>query len=318
VICDFENPSLYLGKVTKDEPATKSSFLLVKNPAGTEILEVTTSSEFIKAEMDDFTSNDGRYEKRRVEVTAMPGLPLGRINETVTLKTNLKDKPTAVLRLSGSVIGDIEVTPEWMTFVVADRSTAKPANLTKKVFINNHVKGATLEILEVTDAAGYLDLSLKPLSRGMKYELTAVLKTEAIPDQGSISGNVVLTTNFPSQRELAIRYSAVRRSQKSRAKDKKTTASKTGKKDIGKAGKRHVGAKQLKEGASGGMFATPSENDPFADGVELFGEADDKSEKALKDPAGKKGNGLKSDKEKNGTTKEQEQKSEKKYEATKG
>lgn len=260
VVFDFEQPSLYLGKVSRDGSATKSAFLLVKNLEATEVLEVTPSSEFINARMLDYTDNKGHYDRMKMEITTLPGLPLGRINETVTVKTNLEEKPTAVLRLTGSVIGDVEVTPEWMTFVVTDTTSTRPSTLTKKIFINNHVEGASLEIVEVRDPDDHLELSLRPLTEGKKYELTAKLKTESIPEHGSVSGNVILITNFPSQKEVAIRYSAVHKSY-SQGSGKRSTSRKNWTHTRGTSKKDGIAA--LKEGEGEGIFA-PSKNDPFA------------------------------------------------------
>ncbi len=267
VVFDFEQPSLYLGKVSRDAGTTKSSFILVKDLAATKVLEVNPSSEFISARMLDYTDNNGHYDRMKLEVTTLPGLPLGRINETVTLKTNLPDKPTAMLRLTGSVIGDVEVSPEWMTFVVTDTASSRPSTLTKKIFISNHVEGANLEIVDIKDTEDHLDLELKPLSPGKKYELTATLKPDSIPGKGNISGNVVLTTNFPSQKEVAIRYSAVRKSYKEKG-DKKNRSGRKMPPPIG--GSLRDGQPALKSDTAEGLFAA-GENDPFAPGGELGG-----------------------------------------------
>lgn len=267
VVFDFEQPSLYLGKVSRDASTTKSSFILVKDLPATKVLEVNSSSEFINARMLDYTDNNGHYDRMKLEVTTLPGLPLGRINETVTLKTNLSDKPTAALRLTGSVIGDVEVSPEWMTFVVTDTASSRPSTLTKKIFISSHVVGAELKIVDIKDTEDHLELTLKPLSPGKKYELTATLKPESIPEKGNISGNVVLTTNFPSQKEVAIRYSAVRKSYNNKG-GKKNTSGKKMTPPIG-SGLRD-GKPVLKGGTGEGLF-TSSENDPFAPGGELGG-----------------------------------------------
>lgn len=257
MVFDFEQPSLYLGKVGRDEGTTKSAFMLVKDPANTKIDEITTSSEFITARLLDYTDRKGQYDRLKIEVKTMPGLPLGRISETVTVKTNLEDKPTAVLRLTGSVIGDVEVTPEWMTFVITDVSLSRPATLVKKIFITSHIEDASLEIKDIRDDQGHLDLSIRPLNEGKKYELTARLKTDTIPERGNVSGNVVLTTNFPSQKEVAIRYSAVRKSY-------------SGKPDATKQNQKAGSVKNLRDtpatlkpGEGQGLFA-PGKNDPFA------------------------------------------------------
>ena|GEM_PF-2594966 len=262
MIFDFEQPSLYLGKVGRDDGATKNAFMLVKDLAGTEIKEVTTSSEFITARMLDYSDTSGKYGRLKMEVKTLPGLPLGRISETVTVKTNLADKPTAVLRLTGSVIGDVEVTPEWMTFVITDVSLSRPATLVKKIFITSHIEDASLEITDIRDDQGHLDLSLEPLAEGKKYQLTARLKPEGIPDRGNVSGNVVLTTNFPSQKEVAIRYSAVRKSYHGK---KGTTA---GKQKTGSTAGLGNPPAALKQGDGQGLFA-PTKNDPFAPGGAL-------------------------------------------------
>jgi len=261
VVFDFERPSLYLGKVSRDGSTIKSAFMLVKNLEETEVLGVTSSSEFISAKMLDYTDNDGHYDRMKLEVTALPGLPLGRINETITVKTNITEKPTAVLRLTGSVIGDVEVTPEWMTFVVTDASSNRPSTLTKKIFINNHVEGANLEIIDIRDPEGHLELNLRPLTEGKKYELTARLKIDSIPERGNVSGNVILTTNFPSQKEVAIRYSAVR---KSYGKKSGKTYSSSKKRQAGSPALRD-GLNLPKGGKNEGIFMA-SENDPFAKG----------------------------------------------------
>jgi hypothetical protein len=282
VVFDFEQPSLYLGKVSSDASTEKSAFILVKNLEDTEVLEVSPSSEFIKARMLDFKDNNGQYDRLKLEVTTLPGLPLGRINETVTVRTNLADKPTAVLRLTGSVIGDVEVTPEWMTFVVTDGENTRSATLTKKIFISNHVSGANLEIVSIKDTENHLDLDLRPLTEGQKYELTATLRPESIPERGNISGNVVLTTNFPSQKEVAIRYSAVRKSYQE-GHDKRNTSRKAA---PPAAGALRDGQTILKDGEGEGLFAA-SKDDPFAVGGELTSKDDAKGQEKIEpqDPA---------------------------------
>lgn len=279
MVFDFEQPSLYLGKVSRDGSLTKNSFILVKDLTATEVLEVNSTSEFIVAKMLNYTDNNGTYDRMKMEVTTLPGLPLGRINESVTVKTNLEDKPTALLRLTGSVIGDVEVSPEWMTFVVTDVSSTRPSSLTKKIFITNHVEGARLEIVDIKDSEDYLELTLKPLKDGDKYELTATLKPESIPEKGNISGNVVLTTNFPSQKEVAIRYSAVRKSYNTKGGKKnssgKQTSATSGKRRNAAGASLRDGQPPLKGDAGEGMF-TAGKNDPFAPGGELGGEATEK------------------------------------------
>jgi hypothetical protein len=254
---DFESPSVYMGKLLKGESVTRGTFLLVKNPEEARITEITTSSPHVVAQRVEFTDpqkGEEGFSRWKIDVTVNPGLPVGRIDETVTVHTNLEKMPTAILKVSGILAGDVEVAPEWLTFVITSDQPAT-RDLVKKAFVSSNQKEIPLQVLSVTDPQNNLDLQYAPVIEGQKYEITATLKQSTISDGTTLSGNIVITTNLPEQKELLLRYSAVRKS--GQVKGNPALAD-TG--DTSMAVKK--GIPPLEEGGPG-MFEAQGE-DPFA------------------------------------------------------
>ncbi|MFQ6007419.1 MAG: hypothetical protein ACE5K8_00560 [Candidatus Zixiibacteriota bacterium] len=207
---DFVTYSLDFGKVSWDETVTKSTFLHIKDQQNTRITDITTSSPFISAKQlePSTTVDSGQIE---IEVTLSPGLPLGRINETVVAHSNLDSKPEATLRLRGTIVGDVEVTPEVLHFVIRD--SANPANqsIQQQLFVNNRSKDKPLKVLSVVDPDDVLDLELETLDKGQRYQVVATLKQEALSGATTRSGSILITTDNPDQKEITVHYNVIKR-----------------------------------------------------------------------------------------------------------
>lgn len=204
---DFETPTLYVGKIGRNKDFTSSAFLLVSDPQ-TRVEDLASSSPFVTARIAGSPEPAGEFLRLRVEVMVKSGMAAGPIDATITVKSNLATSPRASLRVTGTAVGDVEAEPDRLLFAYTGTGgpAGKPGCTTT---ITSHLQGKPLEILDVRDPGGNLDLTLKPLVEGQKYELTAKLKTKEVPSGGGLTGNVVVTTNYPEQRELIIGYTVV-------------------------------------------------------------------------------------------------------------
>jgi hypothetical protein len=190
---------------------TKSAFIQILDPGRTEIRDITTSSPYIEAKRLDNTSQPGHEGEIEIQVTITPGLPPGRINETIVAQSNLTSKPEAKLRLSGIIVGDVEVTPDVLRFVYDESEGAQKQLPQQKLQIINRSTDISLRILKAQDLEDKLDLNLTTIEEGQRYELTATLRREALTTQGVISGALLITTNNPEQQEITVRYGVLRR-----------------------------------------------------------------------------------------------------------
>lgn len=207
---DFASGSLYFGSVPRNETVTKSAFIQILDPDRTEITDITTSSPYVEAKRlkDPPAGHEGEVE---IRVTMSPGLPPGRVNETVTVRSNLSSKPEARLRVSGVILGDVEVAPDALRFFYSESEGAENQLPPQKLEVVNRSTEAPLRILEVKDPQDRLELELEAIEDGRRYEVTATLKKEALGAQGVATGFILITTDNPEQREITVRYSIIRR-----------------------------------------------------------------------------------------------------------
>jgi len=208
---DFESYSLNFGKLRTSDTATKSIFIQILDPEKTRITDITTSSPLVSAKRVEASDSADNRTRIEVEVTLLPGLPSGRVNETVIAHSSLESKSKATLRLIASIVGDVEVIPDVLRFVVSDSSGKSNQIITQLLKITNNSEDKLLRILGARDPDDRLQLSVETLEDGQKFELTATLKPEALATSGNQTGTIVITTNNQEQKEITVRYNVVRR-----------------------------------------------------------------------------------------------------------
>ncbi len=208
---DFESYTLNYGRMRTNDTATKSTFIQILDPEKTRFTDITTSSPFVSAKRVEASDSADNHTRIEIEVTLLPGLPPGRINETVTAHSSLESKSKATLRLTGSIVGDVEVTPEVLRFVVNESQDASDQNISQKLQITNNSENKPLRILGARDPDDRLQLNVKTVEEGREFELTATVKPDTLFTLGNKTGTIVITTNNQEQKEITVRYNVVRR-----------------------------------------------------------------------------------------------------------
>lgn len=106
----FEGYTLDFGRLRKGETATKTALLILKDQSKRNLLNISSPSPYITVE----TSNSSDADKSRIEVQIAVNseAPAGRLNETITARLSDNSHAASSLNLRGSIIGDIEITPE--------------------------------------------------------------------------------------------------------------------------------------------------------------------------------------------------------------
>ncbi|PKK84095.1 MAG: hypothetical protein CVT49_05585 [candidate division Zixibacteria bacterium HGW-Zixibacteria-1] len=206
---DFETAFIRYGAVNKDKGASKTDFILIKDPNLTKIDSIVTSSKFVKAEI--VNKSAAVAGKKELEITLLPGMPIGNLNEMISVYSTLPSKPKIVLNINANVIGDVEVDPMAMTFVISDSNTVL-GNQLFTVNIDSHMKdGQRLEILGVTDSDSLLDIKQRTITDGQKYALEITPDIAKLPEEQRFEGHIAITTNSVDQKEIDVTYMIVRR-----------------------------------------------------------------------------------------------------------
>jgi hypothetical protein len=208
----FEAYSLPMGKITKDETVAKVAKLMVKDMEKTEVIDVQTSSKFVKfRQMDPIVGDDG-YARIPFEIKILPGLAPGRFRETLTVYSNLEAFPKATLTINGIIEGDIVIEPESIRFLVYDSLKARNQTV-QKLAIKYNSNARPLEITAISEKENRLEFELDTITQGSEYEIIAKLKDDFLQLQGNRSGYIILDTNDPIQQKVKVLYQITYRHQ---------------------------------------------------------------------------------------------------------
>jgi len=154
----------------------------------------------------------------RVEVTVLPGLPLGRFSQGLLLETNDPDRPTVTIEILGNVSPEISVAGSGfdslnnvLTFGTVRRAEGAQRSLSVLIRGDNpqevrlQVDRTVPESLEVTLGEP------QPVGGGALVRVPLQIRVPPNAEEGSYfgidrsgMGRVVLTSNLPQQPEVEI------------------------------------------------------------------------------------------------------------------
>lgn len=204
----FESSGLDMEKLRPEQTMSKKAYIKLKEPGGATVKNIRTSSEFVEARVvdDPESVSGGRIP---IEIRVKPGLPLGYFNNSVTVTPSVDTLPSATIRVYGTIVGDIEISPESVRFIVMKNADNSVLPSQEKVTIMNHSLGRALGIVRVFDPDGKLDIETQRVREGEEYLLLIrpINPAELTLDH---AGAIVITTDDPELGDLLVHYEIVR------------------------------------------------------------------------------------------------------------
>lgn len=210
----FEARTLAMGTIhhLAREAVSKRTALLFIDPGDAQLAGLVSSSPLVTAEqLGPGEAREGQ-QRLEIEVSVLPGLPPGPLQETITATAASGRHPPATLTVTGMITGDVEVTPDRLRLMVVETAKRKAEDDWKRIYLRGHDPERPLKVFDCRDSNGLLDLELVELIRGEKFELTVTLKADALKENSETTGTIGISTNSPSQAEITVPYSAVRHS----------------------------------------------------------------------------------------------------------
>jgi Protein of unknown function (DUF1573) len=116
-VTNVSPPDFMFDKITSGESKSADVFVMAMLEDDLQVSEAKITDPEIADKFDvwiepvehDKLPNPAAKQGVKITVTAKPGLPVGRINQWLSLRTNLADVPTLDIPLVGRVVGDISV-----------------------------------------------------------------------------------------------------------------------------------------------------------------------------------------------------------------
>jgi len=201
---DVSPRSLHVGRLHREKSFTKRVKIEGKDLETLQITSIETSSDKVEAKLVE-EREDGKRQLY-LDVTVKPGLPVGRVRESVTLKSNRENAKEVMLHIYGEIIGDISVTPQRAHFGYFPPGTTPE----RTINLDMIPEGKTFRITKVEDTTGWVDAKVETVEEGRHYKINLKIKDGF--DQQRLTGNLLISTDYPEQARIEVPlYGGLRR-----------------------------------------------------------------------------------------------------------
>lgn len=186
---------LYLGRLQRGEPVTRTVTVLYDENKSLEITDITNGNSAIKVRAED-AQVEGKKGKA-LQVSVSKTARRGPLNDTITITTTSTKKPTISVPVVGSIEGDISVSPSQVSFGVVRQGVGE----TRTVRIKNR-SAQPLSIGQIQSSLASVVPELTEVTPGKEFELRLHITGDTEP--GRIRGSVEVLTDHPEETQLTI------------------------------------------------------------------------------------------------------------------
>lgn len=162
----------------------------------TKILFVESRNKFIRAEVVPFTRKDGSKGKR-IRVTVLPGMKVGRFNEWVAVHTDHKEKKKITFHVYGEITGNIMVLPQYLSFGMFRKGGKYERKIRLKA-----APGVSFRVLDVKSTTPDLIPNLLTIREGTDYWVEVCMKESF--DKDTLNGKIIITTDDKDQQYIEV------------------------------------------------------------------------------------------------------------------
>ena len=190
-----EPAQLYLGRLRRGSPVTRTVTVLFDEHTSLEITDISNANSALNVRAED-----ARVEGKRgkaLQVSVSKTARRGPLSDTITITTTSQKKPTISIPVVGSIEGDISVSPSQVSFGVVRQGVGQ----TRTVRIKNR-SAQPLGIGQVRSSLDTVKPELTEVTPGKEFELRLHIAGDTAP--GRIRGSVEVTTDHPEETQLTI------------------------------------------------------------------------------------------------------------------
>ncbi len=130
-----------------------------------------------------------------VTIAAKPDVTMGHSAARVILATSRTKTPSMAIHVNLTVLGELEVTPEWLFLRAKDAMDVRHVQISKR-------EGSGLEILGVESSDPEVVVTSTPVTAGRVYDLT--VQYTGKPGRGRVNATITVKTNEPGQSSIVI------------------------------------------------------------------------------------------------------------------
>lgn len=196
----LEPESVYFGDVQKNSTVNKVVKLSIIDGVPFGIDKIDVPDKYISTRVSD-ASVDSRTAYS-IEVTLKPDAPAGSFTEVITVNTDSRLYPRIDIPVIGTVVGDIKVKPQSISF-----GTLHKGDAVRTKIVVESVRKEIFHIQKVTFTPPFLSAQTTCNKENTQCEIT--LKIDVNSPAGPANGEIRIYTDAPDQPVLTVPVSGL-------------------------------------------------------------------------------------------------------------
>lgn len=210
----IEPKLLQFGEVKKGESRTAKVKVIGRTDDFAATFGTVSSEEALALQVlgtRDIELNGKKLRETEVEITLKPGTPVGRLQQSASIRTNDARMPAVTVQVMGDIVGDLEIGPARLALGVLQASGP-----IKSEFKITSRAGAAFKVLKIENqsiSGIELEFTVKPVSEAAHNAYTVEVAGMAPKDPVPIRGEVQIKTDVKGEETIRIPYFGVVRPQ---------------------------------------------------------------------------------------------------------
>ncbi|MBU1053434.1 MAG: DUF1573 domain-containing protein [Proteobacteria bacterium] len=183
------------GDVERGKTAIGSVRLLQLSSQKLVLEKVDADKRYFEVETSPFTEDNSRGFN--IHVTLKPDVPVGRLNDVITIHTNLKKRPRIDVAVWANILGRIRVEPGALSF----GSVGKGDKFSKAISVSAS-DGTTFQIVKIECDLPFLHFDTPLGKKRSAFEIKG--KVDKISPAGNVSSQLSIYTDDPDQNVIHV------------------------------------------------------------------------------------------------------------------
>jgi len=197
VVLNLEPTRVNFGSIQKKAKPAPQYLSLTGSDAGkVKITSIKSENRSIKIE----TNNKGFEgdQNKKVKVTVQPGIKVGKFREQISVNTDHESLKELSFYVYGEVIGNIEVTPKYLSFGTIEHGKPIEGKVSVKA-----LEDAKFKVVGVQSTIPELKTEIETVKKGKEYIVHVSVQEDFAGDV--LKGNLTIQTDDKEEEKIEIR-----------------------------------------------------------------------------------------------------------------
>jgi len=184
------------GRVKKKDESIKYILLIGRDKEKAKIISTRSNNKFVKVDINH--SGFEGDKNKKIKITVLSGMNLGRFREKVIIYTDHKRIKKLETYVTGEIIGDIVISPQYLYFGEMIHGKEQVRTIRMKSTSDDPFR-----VLDIKSTISEIQTILEKVKEGKEYRVKVVLTQKFNKDL--LKGKIIIKTNIKDQEKIEVK-----------------------------------------------------------------------------------------------------------------